>query len=226
MGAHPSHHPTPEQRQPQVETGGDHVKQHALYIMLAGVREDLQKGVHIRVHGLDQVLVHPHGQVPEHAPELHCEDGHGSDHHHRQRVARQDDDHRQQGINPEQQQRLDHRQPLQHGGHGDREHGRGADHTTRGQASFHEVLGGTDPARAASVVGHQVVARPDRRRVGEDGPSNSILLLLAGQGRGDSDDKARETGGGRIGLVDQLLAQPTAAIFPPLFSGGFAPGRR
>ena len=36
LHACPRHHPTPEQRQPQIKAGRDHVEQHALGIMLAG----------------------------------------------------------------------------------------------------------------------------------------------------------------------------------------------
>ena len=38
--------------------------------MLAGVCEHLQEDIHIRVHGQDEVLIHPQRQVPEHAQNL------------------------------------------------------------------------------------------------------------------------------------------------------------
>lgn len=76
--------------------------------MLAGVGENLQEAVYVRVHGQDQVLVHPHGQVPEHAPEFDGEDGHGTDYHHGDGVAGEHHYQRQQGIDAEQEYGLNH----------------------------------------------------------------------------------------------------------------------
>ena len=77
-----------------------------------GLGEGLKEHVDVRVDGLDKVLVHPHGEVPEHGPELDGEDRHAADHHHGQGVAGQDDDQGEQGVDAEQQQRLDHGQGL------------------------------------------------------------------------------------------------------------------
>ena len=62
MHPNPCHHPAPQQRQTQIEAGRNHVEQQALDIVLTGVGEDLQEDVHIRVHGPDEILVHPHGR--------------------------------------------------------------------------------------------------------------------------------------------------------------------
>ena len=129
MLSNPRHHATPKDGQPQIEASRNHVEQQALDVMLTRVGEDLQEDVHIRVHGPDEILVHPHGEVPEHAPELDGEDGHGADHHHGDRVARQHHDQGKQGVDAEQQHRLHHGECLQDGGHGYREHRRGGDHT-------------------------------------------------------------------------------------------------
>ena len=85
----------PEQRQPQIEAGRDHVEQHAFDVVLAGFAEHLQEDIHIRVHGQDEVLIHPQRQVPEHAPELDGKDSHGADDHHGDGIARQHHDHGQ-----------------------------------------------------------------------------------------------------------------------------------
>ena len=55
--------------------------------MLTRVGEELQEDVHVRIHGLYEVLIHPHGEIPEYAPELHGEDGHGADDHHGDGIA-------------------------------------------------------------------------------------------------------------------------------------------
>ena len=68
----------------QVKTGGDHVQQQPFGVMLARVGENLPKHVHIRVHGQKQVLIDPHGKIPQHGPELDTEYRLGSHHHHGQ----------------------------------------------------------------------------------------------------------------------------------------------
>ncbi len=39
----PCHHPTPNQRKPQVKAGSDHVKQHPFDVVLTGIGEKLQE---------------------------------------------------------------------------------------------------------------------------------------------------------------------------------------
>lgn len=78
--------------------------------MFARVGEDLQEDIDVRVHGQNQVLIHPHGQIPEHCPELDGEDGHATDHHHGNGVAGQNHHQWQQGIDAQQHNGLDHGQ--------------------------------------------------------------------------------------------------------------------
>ena len=55
----PNHHDTPQQWQSDIKTGGDHVQQHALEVVFAGIGEHLQEVADVGVHGEDQVLIHP-----------------------------------------------------------------------------------------------------------------------------------------------------------------------
>jgi len=49
----PRHHPAPQQRQPEIETGRDHIEQHAFDVVLTWVGKQLQEDDHVRIHGLD-----------------------------------------------------------------------------------------------------------------------------------------------------------------------------
>ena len=89
--------------------------------MFAGVGEYLKENVDVRVHGENEILIDPHGKVPEDSPKLHGEYGHSAGHHHRDRVTREHDQHGQQCVHAEQEYRLHHWQSLQDSCHGHRE---------------------------------------------------------------------------------------------------------
>ena len=59
------------------------------------------------------------------------------------------------------------------------------------------------------------VAGPGRRGVVEHRADHGVLLLLARQARCDGHDQTGESGGRRIGRVDELRAQTPGAVFPP-----------
>ena len=91
-------------------------------VVLSWVCKHLQEDIHhIRIHGQDEVLIYPQNQVPEHALELDGEDGHSTDDHHGDGIARQHYDHRQQGVDAEQEHGLHHRGSLKYSGHRDQE---------------------------------------------------------------------------------------------------------